>query len=321
MILVTGATGFVGQNLVGSLLMKNKPVRACVRSRYNKYIESPLLELFIVKDLEQIASWEKSLQDIEVVIHTAARVHIMEDKEANPLAEFRKVNTEGTLNLARQAAEHGIRRFIFISSIKVNGEMTTIGEPFKPTDNTIPTDPYGLSKYEAEQGLLSIADETGMEVVIIRPPLIYGPGVKANFASMMKWVSKGIPSPLGAIENQRSLIALENLTDFIIHSIDHPKAANEVFLISDDEDVSTTELLRKVAKAFGKQTTLLPIPVNLMTFFARLFGKKTIADRLFSSLQIDSSKVRDLLDWKPVITMDEQLRKTAEAYIKNEKNL
>ena len=199
--------------------------------------------------------------------------------------------------------------------------MTTIGKPFKPTDNTIPTDPYGLSKYEAEQGLLSIADETGMEVVIIRPPLIYGPGVKANFASMMKWVSKGIPSPLGAIENQRSLIALENLTDFIIHSIDHPKAANEVFLISDDEDVSTTELLRKVAKAFGKQTTLLPIPVNLMTFFARLFGKKTIADRLFSSLQIDSSKVRDLLDWKPVITMDEQLRKTAEAYIKNEKNL
>ena len=160
-----------------------------------------------------------------------------------------------------------------------------------------------------------------MRINIVRPALVYGPGVKANFASMMKWVSKGIPSPLGAIENQRSLIALENLTDFIIHSIDHPKAANEVFLISDDEDVSTTELLRKVAKAFGKQTTLLPIPVNLMTFFARLFGKKTIADRLFSSLQIDSSKVRDLLDWKPVITMDEQLRKTAEAYIKNEKNL
>jgi len=319
---VTGATGFVGQHLVNALLRKKKQVRACVRGRrYKSYSESPLVELSLVEDLSQVASWEKALRDVTVVIHTAARVHIMEDKEADPLAEFRKVNTEGTLNLARQAAEQGVSRFIFISSIKVNGEMTSIGQPFRTTDNTIPTDPYGLSKYEAEQGLLRIASETDMEVVIIRPPLIYGPGVKANFASMMKWVSKGVPLPLGAVYNNRSLVALENLIDFIIHCIAHPKAANEVFLVSDEEDISTTQLLKKVAKALGKKANLLPIPVSLMSFAATLIGKKSVAERLFGSLQVDSAKARDLLDWKPVVTMDEQLRKTAEVYIKNEKNL
>ena len=319
---MTGATGFVGQHLVNALLRKKKQVRACVRGRrYKSYSESPLVELSLVEDLSQVASWEKALRDVTVVIHTAARVHIMEDKEADPLAEFRKVNTEGTLNLARQAAEQGVSRFIFISSIKVNGEMTSIGQPFRTTDNTIPTDPYGLSKYEAEQGLLRIASETDMEVVIIRPPLIYGPGVKANFASMMKWVSKGVPLPLGAVYNNRSLVALENLIDFIIHCIAHPKAANEVFLVSDEEDISTTQLLKKVAKALGKKANLLPIPVSLMSFAATLIGKKSVAERLFGSLQVDSAKARDLLDWKPVVTMDEQLRKTAEVYIKNEKNL
>ena len=319
---MTGATGFVGQHLVNALLRKKKQVRACVRGRrYKSYSESPLVELSLVEDLSQVASWEKALRDVTVVIHTAARVHIMEDKEADPLAEFRKVNTEGTLNLARQAAEQGVSRFIFISSIKVNGEMTSIGQPFRTTDNTIPTDPYGLSKYEAEQGLLRIASETDMEVVIIRPPLIYGPGVKANFASMMKWVSKGVPLPLGAVYNNRSLVALENLIDFIIHCIAHPKAANEVFLVSDEEDISTTQLLKKVAKALGKKANLLPIPVSLMSFAATLIGKKSVAERLFGSLQVDSAKARDLLDWKPVVKMDEQLRKTAEVYIKNEKNL
>ena len=321
MILVTGATGFVGKNLVNFLLRENRHVRACVRRQQKDYLDSPLLEQFLVEDLSQMLDWGKALQDISVVIHTAARVHIMDDKEAVPLTEFRKVNTEGTLSLAKQAAEHGVRRFIFISSVKVNGEMTSIGKPFEPINNDIPADPYGLSKYEAEQCLLKIADESGMEVVIIRPPLVYGPNVKANFASMMKWVSKGVPLPLGAVENKRSLIALDNLCDFIIHCIDHPKAANEVFLISDGEDVSTTELLKKVAKAFGVKAMLLPIPVSIMTYAAILIGKKAVANRLFSSLQVDSAKARDLLDWKPVTTMDEQLKKTAEAYIGNEKNL
>ena len=216
-----------------------------------------------------------------------------------------------------------MKRFIFISSIKVNGEMTLVDLPFKPNDNYIPTDPYGLSKYEAEQGLLTIAEETGMEVVIIRPPLIYGPNVKANFASMMKWVNKSIPLPFGAIHNKRSLVALDNLVSFIIHCADYkktPQAANQVFLISDGEDVSTTELLQKVAKAFGKKALLLAVPVSLMTLSAKLLGKGDVANRLFGSLQVDSSEARELLGWEPVITMDEQLNKTADAYLAKKKD-
>jgi nucleoside-diphosphate-sugar epimerase len=219
------------------------------------------------------------------------------------------MNRDAKLNLARQAADAGVERFIFISSIKVNGEDTSAGLPFKPDDKNIPADPYGLSKYEAEQGLLALGEETDMEVVIIRPPLIYGPNVKANFASMMAWVNKGVPLPFGAIHNQRSLVALDNLVSFIMLCMSHPKAANEVFLIADGEDVSTSDLLRKVAKAFGKQSRLIPVPVELMTFFATLIGKGAMANRLFGSLQVDSSKARELLGWKPVITMDEQLAK------------
>jgi nucleoside-diphosphate-sugar epimerase len=239
---------------------------------------------------------------------------------ANPLEEFRKVNTGATLQLAKQAAESGVKRFIFLSSIKVNGEMTSLGEPFKPDDNFVPVDPYGLSKYEAEQGLLALAKETDMEVVIIRPPLVYGPGVRANFASMMFWMKKGVPLPFGVIHNKRSLVALDNLVSFIIRCIDHPKAANEIFLISDNEDVSTTQLLSKVAKAYGKKACLIPVPVSWMKFAARLIGKADVANRLFSSLQVDSAKARDLLGWKPVVTMDEQLKKIADA-ASNEKTI
>ncbi|MDO7597788.1 MAG: NAD-dependent epimerase/dehydratase family protein, partial [Pseudomonadota bacterium] len=228
---------------------------------------------------------------------------------------FRRLNVDGTLNLARQAADAGVKRFVFISSIKVNGEMTLVAQPFKADDNFLPTDPYGLSKYEAEQGLLAIAKETGMEVVIIRPPLVYGPGVKANFSAMMKWIDKGLPLPFGTIHNQRSLVALDNLVDFIALCADRKKsykAANEVFLISDGEDVSTTTLLQKVARAFGKKPRLIPVPVGLMIFAAKLIGKGDIANRLFGSLQVDSSKARDLLGWQPVVTMDEQLAKMVE---------
>jgi len=315
-ILVTGASGFIGKSLVKNLLERNHQV---TESRSPKSRENHDEGIFV--NLAKGSDWRGALFNVNLVIHLAARVHIMDDKVLNPLGEFRRVNTEGTLKLARQAAEQGVKRFIFISSVKVNGEMTSKGEPFEPADGNIPLDPYGLSKYEAERGLLEIAKETGIEVVIIRPPLVYGPGVKANFASMMKWVSKGIPLPLGAVNNKRSFIALDNLVNFIIHCIDHPKAANEVFLISDGEDVSTTELLKKAAKAFGKPPHLLPVPVSLMSFAAALIGKKAVTDRLFGSLQVNSSKACDLLDWKPVITMDEQLTKTAEAYIDNEKNL
>ncbi|MFT5452061.1 MAG: nucleoside-diphosphate-sugar epimerase [Enterobacterales bacterium] len=319
-ILVTGATGFVGQDLVVKLLAEKNNVISGVR-RKSPVVDSELKQL----ELGDLSSGEAvffDLASIDVIIHTAACVHIMTEATGSvPLTEFRKVNTTATINLAKQAAEAGVKRFIFLSSIKVNGEMTSSGRQFKPNDDFIPSGPYPLSKYEAEKGLLEIAKETGMEVVIIRPPLVYGPSVKANFSSMMKWVNKGIPLPFGAIDNKRSFVALDNLVSFIIHCIEHPKAANEIFLISDGEDVSTTELLNKVAKAFGVKARLLPIPVSIMTFAATLIGKKAVANRLFSSLQVDSSKARDLLDWKPVITMDEQLKKTAEAYIGNEKNL
>jgi len=313
MILVTGATGFVGRSIVEHLSHREHMVR--VTSRKGSTSNPNNIDEFPTGDISDKTEWHPILEGIEVVIHTAARVHIMDDSVADPLAEFRKVNVEGTLNLARQAVDAGVKRFIFISSIKVNGEMTLQGQAFKTDDAHIPTDPYGLSKYEAEQGLLALAKETGMEVVIIRPPLVYGPNVKANFASMMKWVYKGIPLPLGAINNQRSFVALDNLVSFIIHCIAHPKAANEVFLISDGEDVSTSELLRKVAKSFGLKSQLIPVPVWLMTFSAKLIGKGDVANRLFGSLQVDSSKAHDLLGWKPVITMDEQLKKTADAFL------
>jgi nucleoside-diphosphate-sugar epimerase len=313
-VLVTGANGFVGNALVTQLLADNLVVIGVVRSKDSILPDGA--GRFLILDILDEIHWNSMLEGVTVVIHTAARVHVMDDSVADPLVEFRKVNVDATLNLARQAADAGVKRFIFISSVKVNGEITQLGQPFQPNDNYIPDDPYGLSKYEAEQGLLALAKETGMEVVIIRPPLVYGPGVRANFASMMKWVNKGVPLPLGTIKNQRSLVALDNLVSFIIHCIEHPQAANKVFLISDGEDVSTTELLQKVAKAFGKQARLVSVPVSWMSFAARLIGKGDMTNRLFGSLQVDSSKARNLLGWKPVTTMDEQLKKTADAYLR-----
>jgi len=320
-VLLTGATGFVGEAVAKQLLKGcDFDVVALVRTLVNQL---PLTVKQVVADLQADNDLLDSLDGIDVIVHAAARAHVMNDTAVDPLAEFRKVNTAGTLNLARQAADAGVKRFVFISSIKVNGEATTLEYPFTPDDDYIPIDPYGVSKYEAEQGLLAIAKETGMEVVIIRPPLVYGSGVKANFASMMKWMNKSIPLPFGAIHNKRSLVALGNLVSFIIHCADYkktPQAANQVFLISDGEDVSTTELLQKVAKAFGKKALLLPVPVSLMTFVARLLGKGDVANRLFGSLQVDSSKARELLGWKPIITMDEQLKKAADAYLAKKKN-
>jgi len=318
MILVTGATGFVGRYLSSELLLKGYHVAVALRR--DDIVFPVKMVKKNVADLTAQTDWNDALEGVDVVVHTAARVHIKNDSVLDPLLEFRKVNVEGALNLARQAANSGVKRFIFLSSIKVNGEMTTSGQPFKPEDIYTPTDPYGLSKYEAEQSLLELAKETAMEVVIIRPPLVYGPSVKANFLSMIKWVNKGVPLPLGGIHNQRSLVALDNLTSFIICCIDHPKAANEVFLISDGEDVSITMLICKIAKAFDRKVLLIPMPVWLMVLAAKLIGKGDIADRLFGSLQVDSSKARDLLGWKPVVTMDEQLKKTVEAFL-NEKTI
>jgi nucleoside-diphosphate-sugar epimerase len=223
------------------------------------------------------------------------------------------VNVETTLQLASQAAACGVKRFIFISSIKVNGEQTEPGRPFRPDDTPAPQDPYGISKMEAEAGLREVAQETGMEVVIIRPPLVYGPGVKANFASMVKWLQRGVPLPLGAIHNCRSLVALDNLVDLIITCIHHPAAANQTFLVSDGEDVSTTELLRRMGAALGRPARLLPVPQQMLEWGAALAGKRDMAQRLFSSLQVDMDKTRQLLGWAPPVSLEQGLLQVAQS--------
>lgn len=307
-ILVTGANGFVGLALCARLGNAGYQVVSAVRRAYGA------LDEWVVGDVDGRTCWAEVVEGCETIIHLAARVHVMREAAANPLEEFRRTNVAVTLNLAGQAAAAGVRRFVYISSVKVNGESTLPGHPFAWDDVPAPQDAYGISKAEAEAGLQGISARTGMEVVIIRPPLVYGPGVKGNFASMVRWVRKGMPLPLGAVHNKRSLVALENLVDFIALCADperSPRAANEVFLISDGEDVSTTELLRKVANAYNVSPRLLPVPANWIQTVTRLLGKRAVADRLLGSLLVDSSKARDLLGWKPVVSMDEQLKMMA----------
>jgi len=312
-VLVTGGSGFLGCAVLQALQLRGvHPLTASVRSTNVDLL--PELHLKQVAGLGPDTDWKECVQGVNTVIHCAARAHVMKDKTVDPLAEYRIVNVAGTLALARQAAEAGVRRFVFISSIKVNGELTLSGRRFLPDDTPAPEDAYAISKLEAERGLMAISRDTGMEIVIIRPPLVYGPGVKGNFAAMIRWIRRGVPLPLGAVHNRRSLVALANLVDFIVLCADRersPRAANEVFLIADGEDVSTTELLRKVARAYGVKPRLLPIPARWMRFAAGLLGKGAVADRLLGSLAVDSSKARDLLGWRPVISMDAQLQKMA----------
>lgn len=319
-IVITGITGFVGSALLPALSQHHQ-TRAITRAEFG--------------DLLPTTDYSAALTHADVVIHLAARVHIMHDTAPDPLEAFRRTNTAGTLNLARQAATAGVRRFIYLSSIKVNGEHTQPGQPFTPNDTFPPPrplrddaesgwvrgqggegiDPYAQSKQEAEQALRQLALETGMEIVIIRPPLVYGPGVKANFLSMMRWLHKGIPLPLGSIHNHRSLVALPNLIDLITTCIDHPAAANQTFLVSDSEDLSTTDLLRRLGDALGKPARLLPIPQSVLETSLTLLGKRAIAQRLCGSLQIDLSHTRNTLGWTPPVSVDEALRQTAAAYL------
>ncbi len=314
-MLVTGATGFVGRVLVDRVLESHREVRVALRQ--NSPIFSSKIDKIIVESLGEKTDWSVALEQVDTVVHLAARVHVMQDDASNPLEEFRKVNTEGTLNLARQAFDAGIKRFIFISSIKVNGEFTKNGAPFTAMDTPAPQDPYGVSKLEAEQGLLALAKTTDMEVVIIRPPLVYGPGVKANFLKMMTGLNNGLPLPLGAVHNKRSLVALDNLVDLILTCVDHPAAANEIFLVSDDDDLSTPELLRRMAKSMGKSARLIPVPEGLLKFSATCLGKRDVAGRLLGSLQLDITKTKELLSWVPPVSVDNAFKKTAEYFLTN----
>ena len=314
-ILLTGVSGFIGDALANAVYDKGFNVRGAVRT-ISSTIPS-FVEQIDVGDISPEVNWTLALDNVDVAIHLAARVHVMQETTNNPLEEFRRINTESTISLATQAEKNGVKRFIYLSSIKVNGEFTQTGNSFNENDKFVPVDPYALSKYEAELGLLELAKNTQMEIVIIRPPLVYGPGVKANFLSMMNWLYKSVPLPFGAIFNKRSLVALDNLVDLILTCIEHPAAVNQVFLVSDGEDLSTTDLLSRVAVALGKKSRLIPINQQLLEITLTLIGKKDLAQRLCGSLQVDISKAKKLLNWTPLISVDEGIHKTAKYFLES----
>lgn len=316
MILVTGANGFVGRELCARL-KAHETLRIAIRTP----IADGWIEQFdaVQAALDPAQDWRPALRGVETVVHCAARVHVMKDEAGEPLSEFRRINVDGTLRLATQAAEAGVRRFLFISSVKVHGESTLQGQPFTARQTPAPIDPYGVSKWEAEQELRKLSAEAGMELVIVRPVLVYGPGVKANFFNMMKWLYMGVPLPLGAIHNKRSLAALDNLVDLVVTCVDHPRAANQTFLVSDDEDISTTELLQRMSQALGKRPRLLPVPAWMLETAAKFAGRQSITQRLCGSLQVDISHTRERLGWKPPVSIDEALRKTAQHFLEQQR--
>jgi len=314
-ILITGASGLVGSQIVRTLNInvKHTPI-AALRNLSHDLPENT--QSLLIEDLSSDNDWSGKLDNIDVVIHTAARVHVMNETTKDPLSEFRRVNVDGTLNLAHQASISGVKRFIFLSSIKVNGEFTKEGNPFSESDIPNPVDPYGISKFETELGLYNIAEKSEMEVVCIRPTLVYGPGVKANFLNMMCWLQKGIPLPFGAFHNKRSFVGLDNLVDLILTCIDNPAAANETFLVSDNEDMSTTELLKRVGSGLKRTPRLLPINQKVIEFGLTLLGKKDFAQRLCGSLQVDITKAKNILNWEPPFTVDKELQRTTEYFIR-----
>lgn len=316
-VLVTGATGFVGSVLMTEL---KKCSSVKVISAVRKLNTSMDDDTIVVGDIDGSTDYSAAINGVDVVIHCAARAHIMRDKSSEPLVEYRKVNFDGTLNLAKQAIKTGVKRFVFVSSIKVNGEHSPLGKPFKHGDISNPLDDYGVSKSETELQLIELSNATGLEVVIIRPTLVYGPGVKANFASLMNLVSKGIPLPFGYItQNKRSLVSVTNLVDLIITCIDHPKAANQVFLVSDDHDVSTSEMVCEMAKALGKPTWQLPVPVWCYKLVGKLFNKSAVVDRLTGSLQVDITHTKETLGWAPPQTLPDGFKQTAQAFLQVKK--
>jgi nucleoside-diphosphate-sugar epimerase len=316
-ILVTGATGFVGQFLCRCLLSEGLGVRGTLLLSEHPSFLIEGVEPVTVEPLGANTQWSHAVAGIDAIIHLSARVHIMNDPSADPLAEFRRVNVEGSAQLAREAAKAGVKRLVFISSIKVNGEESVT--PYTSDSIPNPSDPYGISKWEAEQSLRKIETETGLEVVVVRPTLVYGAGVKANFLKMMNAVSNGIPLPLASIVNKRSLIYVGNLVDVLATCAKHPIAAGKTYLVSDGEDLSTPELIQKAARALDVPARLFPFPTAIMHLVGKLTGKIGAVNRLTGSLTVDSSQIRRELGWQPPFTMEEGLNETANWYMKANK--
>lgn len=310
-VLVTGANGFVGRALCDGLSQRGHAVCAAIRSAVSSSVMWPTA---VVGDIDAHTDWGNALDGVEIVIHLAARVHVMKDVSADPLAEFRKVNLHGTENLARQAAQAGVKRFVYVSSIKVNGEQTEAGQAFSENDRPAPQDPYGVSKWEAEQALHRIAQETGLEVVIVRPPLVYGPGVKGNFISLMGAIDRGVPLPLAGANNARSLVYVGNLADALISCATHPAAAGQTYLVSDGEAVSTAMLVRKIAQSLGRGNRSFYFPPGLLRAVAALMGRAEQVNRLFGSLRVNDENIRRELSWSPPYTLEQGLQITADWY-------
>lgn len=305
--LVTGANGFVGTALCAALTERNWDVRRVLHTGTSAGSSDDV----VIADIGPQSDWRSALTGVDVVIHLAARTHVMRDSAAEPLAEYRHINVEGTRTLAQAAQAAGVRRFIFLSSVKVNGEATT-SRPYTECDEPQPEDAYGISKREAEFALRDVA--TGMETVILRPPLLYGPGVKGNFLRLLRVIERGVPLPLGSIHNGRSLLYLGNLVAAVTLCLDHPAAAGQTYLLADDEPVSTPELICAIAAAMHKPARLIPFPPQLLRWAGTIAGKSAAISRLLGSLQIDTSKIRRELGWQPHYTLAEGLRPTVEWY-------
>lgn len=312
-VLLTGATGFVGRGVLARLRQEDDvQVRVSQRGIAAQWPDG--VEVAQIDGLSVAQSWAQALCGVDVVIHCAGRVHVMDERAADPLAEFRSVNVEATRHLAQEAAAAGVKRFVFVSSIKVNGEETAPGLPFTADAAPQPQDPYGQSKLEAEQALFAVAAQTGLEVVVVRPPLVYGPGVKANFASLMRALQRRLPLPFGAIDNRRSLVARDNLVDLLLLCAQHPAAAGQVFLVSDGEDLSTAQLCRGLSKALGVCPRLLPVPSGLLHLLGLLTGRSQQVQRLLGSLQVDISATRRQLGWIPPVSVEQALREAAKEF-------
>lgn len=315
--LVTGASGFVGSAVMSEISRRGHGDwgfvgRGSVRTRPSSWIQRS--EPIVVGDINDRTNWRQALSDVEVVVHTAARAHVLREKVDDSLAMFRSVNVDGTVNLAEQSLQVGIRRFIFISSIGVNGSQT-FGSPFSECDAPKPKEPYAVSKLEAEVALRRLFAGTQTQLVIVRPPLVYGPNPPGNFHRLLNLAATGLPLPLGAIQNKRSFVAVDNLVDLIVTCIDHPAAANETFLVSDGEDISTTQLLKRMRAALGKPARLLPVPAWMLEAGAVLFGKRDMYQRLCGNLQVDISRTKDVLSWSPPVSLDEGLRRVAACFL------